>query len=685
MTTKNDIEYTVLTVSEFLNCPIAYLDYDRIIWVHKQGKNKHGYVQLYCGFDIETYTTSDHYAYMYIWQFSIYGKENYIVYGRTWKEFQQFIQALIENLHLTHERRLCVGVANLSYEHQFMKGWFEWGYCFARELRKPIIASLKDEVIEFRDVLMITGGSLKQLAKEYTVTQKVDGNDLGYNIPRNYKTPLTEKQLNYCVKDVAIVSEYMFYLFDKYLIPEHYLPMTKTGLLRREVKKAMGKKYIIKQEIYRAYPIDYKWYKILMQWCFRGGYTHGNARHMGKKISGFRSRDITSSYPYAMLCYDGYPNSPLKKEPVKYFSERIKTHCCIFCATFTNLQCTTDHAIESKSKCVDIAGAVIDNGRVRRASSVTVWLTEIDYFCYTRFYAWDSMDISHLFTSVKGKLPKYLRLPLAKAYEKKAEMKHNGQSGTPEYALYKGLVNSAYGMCVTKLQENEILLSNLFKDWYADNSHFSFEEEKKKAFLLPQWGIYCCSFAKYRLLDVLYKTGSDGIYCDTDSIKYFGDHEKMFEEINTAAEKTVKYMCEELDLDYSLFYDLGSFESEYNGEELTGKFLGAKRYIVTYKGVDHVTIAGLPKDALPKYCEKNGLDIYDIFHDNMLLDVDVSLKNAVTYNDRPHEDIIEGVRCYEKSSVGIYPNTFTLKLQDYYLYLINNFLEVSKNYEKRIY
>ena len=66
-----------------------------------------------------------------------------------------------------------------------------------------------------------------------------------------------------------------------------------------------------------------------------------------------------------------------------------------------------------------------------------------------------------------------------------------------------------------------------------------------------------------------------------------------------------------------------------------------------------------------------------------MIDVDVSLKNAVTYNDRPHEDIIEGVRCYEKSSVGIYPNTFTLKLQDYYLYLINNFLEVSKNYEKR--
>ncbi len=686
MIDKNDIKYTVITYDDFMKCPVTYLDYDNIIWIHKQGKNKHGYVQLYCGFDIETYTIqSNHHAYMYIWQFSIYGKENYIIYGRTWLQFQHFINALIDNLHLTHERRLLVGVANLSYEHQFMKQWFEWGFCFARELRKPIVACLKDDVIEFRDILMITGGSLKQLAKEYTVTQKVRGEDLGYDIPRNYTTILTETEINYCLKDVAIVSEYMFYLFDNYIIPDKYVPLTKTGLLRRQVKKAMGKNYTIKQEIYRAYPIDYKQYQTLMQFCFRGGYTHGNVRHMGKKISGFKSRDITSSYPYVMLCYDGFPNSPLKQEPVDKFYDRLETHCCIFQATFTGLKCKTDHAIESKSKCVDLLSPIIDNGRVRSALSMTVWLTEIDFNIYQMFYTWQEMHINHLFTSVKGKLPKYLRLTLATAYTKKAEMKHNGLSDTQEYALYKSLVNSAFGMCVTRLQESEIKLSKLFKDWYADNSAFNYDEEKKKAFLLPQWGIYVCSYARHRLLSALHVIGSDGIYCDTDSIKYFGDYEDFFEKINQNTTNIVKGMCTELEQDYNLFHDLGSFEEEYNGARLTGKFLGAKRYILTHDNKDYVTIAGLPKSALPEYCKRNGLDIYDIFHDGMLLNVDVSMKNAVTYNDRDHTDVINGVKCHERSSVGIYPNTFTLSLQDYYLHLINHYIKEFENYEKRIY
>lgn len=685
MKDRYDISYDVITVNTFLESPLAYLDYDRIIWKHKQGNKKCGYVEMYCGFDIETYTTEDHYAYMYIWQFSLYGKKNYIIYGRTWQEFVQFINSLIENLHLSHERRLCVGVANLSYEHQFMKGYFEWGECFAREVRKPILASLKNEVIEFRDILMITGGSLKQLAKEYTITQKVSGDDLGYDIVRNYKTHLTDKELNYCIKDVAIVSEYMFYLFETYLIPEHYIPMTKTGLLRRKVKKAMGKNYEIKQEIYRCYPETFDWYTILMKWVFRGGYTHGNVRHMGKRLDGFRSRDITSSYPYTMLNYDGFPNSPLKQESVSVFEKRLYTHCCIFQAQFVNIRCKTDHAIESKSKCQEISGAIIDNGRVRSAVSMTVWLTELDFFIYDMFYTWDDMTVSHLYTSVKGKLPKYLRQPLAEAYTKKAEMKHQGKSGTSEYALYKSLVNSAYGMCVTRLQTKEIKLSDITKDWYTDDSDFNYEDEKKKAFLLAQWGIYVCAYSRYRLLCAVYEVGQDCIYCDTDSIKYFGDHEDYFDTINKFVERQNKKLCDELHLDYSYFEDLGTFEQEYDGDYVSGKFLGAKRYIITWKGQDICTIAGLPKYALTEYCKKLGVDIYDIFHDGLLLNIDVSLKNAVTYNDRPHSDIIDGVECFEMSSVGIYPNTFTMKLQDYYLYLINNYEREVENYERRIY
>ena len=64
---------------------------------------------------------------------------------------------------------------------------------------------------------------------------------------------------------------------------------------------------------------------------------------------------------------------------------------------------------------------------------------------YSLFYAWDSVVINHLFSSVKGRLPEYLLKPLASAYENTAKMKHEGTGGTTEYALYKSLVNSAYG------------------------------------------------------------------------------------------------------------------------------------------------------------------------------------------------------------------------------------------------
>ena len=448
--------YTVITIQDFLAKPYLYCNEIDAIWFAKKGKRKKAYLQIYCGFDIETYTTPAHYGYMYIWQFALYGRDdNYIIIGRTWSEFVRLIDTLIKEFSLDKTRRIIIAVANLGFEHQFMKKHFigRWTKVFAKEKRQPIIAIL-DDCIEFRDVLMITGGSLKTLAKEYTQTQKLDGCAFDYSEVRTYKTHLTSEQLQYCYNDVAILGEYMEYLFYKYIIPDKYIPVTKTGLLRREVKKAMsargnGVKRAIKQEIYRCYPETFGLYQTLMKWCFRGGYTHANIRHVGKVLDGIRSSDITSSYPYTMLAYDGFPVSPLKREDPANFWKLYNAgkHCLMFSATFTNIRATTDHAIESYSKCLDISGHnIIDNGRVRSATSLTVWLTEVDFtYMYSLFYAWDSVVINHLFSSVKGRLPEYLLKPLASSYENKARMKHDGKGGTTEYALYKSLVNSAYG------------------------------------------------------------------------------------------------------------------------------------------------------------------------------------------------------------------------------------------------
>ena len=451
------MDYEVVSVGDFCRRPYLYDEPLSTVWIAKRGKRKRSYLELYCGFDIETYTDAFHYAYMWIWQFSIYGKKKTIVIGRTWPEFVHLIDTLIDDLGLNKERRIICGIANLSYEHQFMKKHFvkRWTKTFAKEKRQPIYAVL-DDCVEFRDVLMITGGSLATLAKEYTKTQKLVG-DLDYELERSYKTPIgsdkiTDKDMQYCYNDVAIVAEFMEYLFNTYIKPDKFIPLTKTGLLRREVKKEIashgaGVKRAIMNEVYRCYIPEHNLYKTFMMYLFRGGYTHTNVRHAGRVI-GVKSVDYTSSYPYTMLAYDGFPVSPLKRENPKDFEKLIIAgdKCVMFHAIFTNLEATTDHSIESKSKCVSISkNAIIDNGRIRQAAQIDVWLTELDFTMYRYFYTWDDMKVVEVFSSIKGRLPRYLLMPLARAYENKAKMKHEGKGGTPEYALYKSLVNSAFG------------------------------------------------------------------------------------------------------------------------------------------------------------------------------------------------------------------------------------------------
>ncbi len=685
-----ELTYKAITFTQFKKDPVLYTRELDIVWLAKKGKRKRSYLQLYCGFDIETYTAPNRNAYMYIWQFSIYGQENYIVYGRMWSEFVELIEILKKILSLTPERRLLVFDFNFPYEFQFIKRWFNWSKIFAREKRQPIYAFI-DDCIEFRDVQAITGGSLKLLAKNYTKTQKLDGEEFDYQAVRTWATKLTPKQLEYCFNDVAILSEFAEYLFNIYIIPQKFIPLTKTGLLRRQVKKAMGKNFNIKREIYRCYPDNFKLYSHLMKWLFRGGYTHTNIYHAGKILTGVRARDITSSYPYVMLALSGYPVSPLRPQNVKdfwFFYNNQDKYCVMFQATFTGLKAKTPHSYESKSKCMFINGnALIDNGRLRQGN-VTVMLTEIDFNLYQLFYDWDSMTVDHMFTSIKGRLPKYLLMPLADAYKNKAIMKKQGKADTPEYSNYKSLINSAYGMTVTRLNTSEVKMSQLDYTWYLDPSAFDYDRERKKAFLLPQWGIYVCALARERICLSILACGDDGrdsIYTDTDSIKYLGDHDDYFELVNKKTHETMKKVCNMYGLEYQYFDDLGSFEPEYGGRTVTGKFLGAKRYIITDQGRDIVTIAGLPKNALAEYCKNNGLNIYDVFNDNMLMSIDVSLKNAHQYNDEPHHDIINGVPVSELSSVGIYPIDFTMRLDSFYATMINMINERSLQYEDRIY
>ena len=172
-----------------------------------KGKYKHKYLELHCAFDIETSTlVEEKRAYMYIWQFQI---NEHTIIGRTMLQFIDFLEQVKKRLYVPGVR-LIVWVANLGFEFQFIRKYFEISEMFAKKKREPLKFLLND-FFEFHDALAISGGSLEQLAKDYTQTKKLVG-DLDYSIMRNYKTLLSEKELDYCINDVVILKEFSEYI-----------------------------------------------------------------------------------------------------------------------------------------------------------------------------------------------------------------------------------------------------------------------------------------------------------------------------------------------------------------------------------------------------------------------------------------------------------------------------------------
>lgn len=198
------------------------------------------------GYDIETssfYIEDIKYATMYEWTFG-YGivKDGnlgtYVTYGRTWEEFERLLNFTAMLLELNPKnKRLVVYVHNLPYEWQWMRKRFKWDKVFLLDDRKPVYA-ITSTGIEFRCSLKLSGKSLANTAKDltkYKVTKAVG--DLDYNLIRLSKTPLTEKELGYCERDVLVM---LSYIQEKIEADGDIsrIPLTKTGYVRRYCKKA---------------------------------------------------------------------------------------------------------------------------------------------------------------------------------------------------------------------------------------------------------------------------------------------------------------------------------------------------------------------------------------------------------------------------------------------------------------
>lgn len=637
---------------------------------------------MFCGFDIETSRLVES-AYMYIWQFQI---NDYTIIGRTWEEFSDLI-----NQFGKFDYRFIVWIANCGHEFQFMRKRFPITELFAKETRQPLKFTINN--VEFHEALSISGGNLEQLAKDYAKTQKLVG-DLDYSILRNSKTKLDpETELKYCCNDVIILAEFSKFIWEKY-IDRGFIPITKTGILRREVKQSARdwcRDHRVKiQSIYNAirdmFPKSSSQYNFEMEFLFRGGFTHANNRYIGytldwrDKQSGGLGVDFTSAYPFTM--FNRYvPVSPFY--PSEFSQYNLDHFCCKFIVTFENIRSTTSHSIESRNKCIKYVNCLWDNGRLMSGDLVQVYINELDFQTYKQFYKWDKMSIHSFEIARRGYLPKYLLDVLYKHYKRKNDLKKAGRSGSPEYAIAKSGVNSMFGLTCTRLTFNDVIYDDDLDQWGFEPTNKTYDEMISREILSPYFGIWITSQSRRNELKTLFDMTDeyhDVIYSDTDSHKLTDDFFRPYiETYNKMIVLENAKTCYRLGYDMSILWDIGTFDYESDGTIDRFCTLGAKRYIYEEHGKIKQTISGLGKNAIKNYSERLGIDPFDLFKNGMYIPPEYTGKLRACYGgDLPCDDIIDGENMREESSVALVPVEFTLTVNPEWLSLLIQLQEKTK-------
>lgn len=674
-----------------------------------KNNKKRLYLNIECAFDIETtsYTyNDDKVAFMYLWGFGI-GENNEIVTGRTWDEFLSLCKVLQQRYDLNPEKRLICYVHNLSYEFQFMRNYFEWVEVFAVDERKPISA-LCSYGIEFRDSYILSGYSLANTAKNLTQhkIEKLTG-DLDYSLVRHHKTELTEKEITYCEYDVKIVLYYINEQIKQYGSID-LIPKTNTGRVRKYVRdccyyktvtgeKESKTKYLKYRKVMEDLTLTSETYTMLKR-AFMGGFTHSSLNHTGKILNNVTSIDFTSSYPSVMLS-EKLPMSRFKKVNItslKTLREYCDKYAVIFDVKFINIQPKVTHEnYISESKCHNLVGAVINNGRVFSATELSTTLTNVDYDIMSQCYDWEKIYISNVQYAHKNYLPKAIIESLLKLYQDKTQLK-DVEGFEVEYLLSKGMLNSIYGMTVTDIVKPTVKYND---DWQIEgvslNDEINKYNDSKNRFLYYAWGVWITAFARRNLWTGIMAVGDDYVYSDTDSLKIlnYEKHTKYVDWFNKQIVDKMSNMMDYYKLDKSLLKPKTKDGKEkligvwdYEGNYPLFKTLGAKRYLYQDGDKIKLTVAGLSKQNGVNYmlekCNNNFLEVFNMFNDNLFIPSDKTGKMTHTYIDVPNTILVTdftGLTCEVTTLSGVYlePCEFTLSVSNQYKSFLNN---LSKGY-----
>lgn len=624
------------------------------------------YNKQVCAFDIETTALAEiQQSVMYVWQFAI---ENYVIVGRTWEQFKTLVEWL--NI-LSNGKRVVVYVHNLSYEFQFLSGIFHFSDkdVFIVENRK-ILKAVFDN-LEFRCSYLLTNLNLNALTKRYNVEhQKLSGEEFDYTVRRFSDTPLTDRELQYCVNDVLGLVEAIHKILELNNDTLYTIPLTSTGFVRRVCKSAMRAEH---KQIIKAFP-DYEVFRLLRK-AFRGGNTHANRYFADTVInSTVRSADITSSYPFQQVCkkFPVYPFEKVHNLDIHYVDRLIdRGKAVLFQVALSDLKIRGKYVVIPYipiDKAVSLRGAVNDNGRILQADYAELVITDIDWQIIVKQYSFKA-SLMVAYKSSYDLLPDGLRNSNIEFYKKKTELK--GVKGQELfYMKNKEMLNSIYGMSVQNPAKRSILFNDNSDepDLYKEDETLTEEElllqSKRKAFTCYQFGVWTTAHARKSLQDGIDICGEDIIYCDTDSCKYINNHD--FQQYNDEVRRlSIQRGLYATDIKGITHYG-GVYEPD--GEYQSFITQGAKKYAYVEDGEIHITVSGVgKKEGAKALTEAGGLDKFRegfIFHhcgktESIYTDIDYGWYQT------------DGHNIYISRNVFIRDQDYTLGRSDEYNDIIN--------------
>ena len=616
----------------------------------------------------------------YVWMF---GVNSNVYYGRRFMDFKKVLKQISDPvLHKV------IYVFNLSYEFQFLLDLFQdmtVDNMVCRDALKPISFNIKELNIEFRCAYMLTNMNLDNAAKEYGSIEKKT-NTFNYNLARGTSTELSKTELTYCEYDIKSLYSVIKFFVNKYGHIAN-IPLTATGEVRRALREHLDYWYFVNNP-WRLVPT--KFIYLALRATFAGGYTHANMIYSNRVMYDVSSKDIASSYP-AGLVTEQYPVS----EFLSYTEDRYKqlktrdSHCWFFEVKITNCRSRFYNHYISYSKIYDYDSRSLatDNGRVATCDEFTMWCTDIDLEIIQYNY---DCDIEYL--QIYGAYKDYLDIRVIRfildQYKGKTELK--GVAGMEDvYRVKKANNNCVYGMTVTDALKNSTSFS--IEDGWSkldindDEKFDKFVQDTLKKqkhsysnIMCYATGLWCTSYARRNVYMTLLKIDSDEIYCDTDSIKYVGDHEDIFTEYNQNMlkkyEATIKHYPE-LTMDDFMPKDvdgnkrpIGFFEDD--GFYTEFKTLGAKKYAYRDKKGLHITVSGVSKAGVSALND----DINN-FKKGFVWDYNTSGKLTHVYiNDQPKFKFLDYKGKVQEADqvhgVVLQPTTYTLGLTAEYEALI---------------